>query len=196
MGGIVRLRPIRLMVWVYDMAMAVIAMYAGIILRLGNLNEIGDRHLVLGALLPFAAATGISHIVMRTYRTSWRHASIADLTNILHTVSLAVLVYLPLSFVTTRLWLIPRSSVIMAWLILFLLMTGSRLIYRLFKEGRLFLARPSMSPGQVPILIVGGGTDAEILLRAFNHYAWNGSAIPGTGCGTRGSDRRATATRS
>lgn len=168
MAGIVNSRSVRVFVWLYDVAMSVVAMYAGLLFRLGSVHNFDERTLLSGALLPFAAATGIAHIVMRTYRTSWRHASITDLTNILHTVTLAVLAYLPLSFVTTRLGLIPRTSVVISWMVLFLLMAGSRLAYRLFKEGRLFFSRRPMSPGQVPILILGGSTDAEILLRSLD----------------------------
>ena len=53
-------------------------------------------------------------------------------------------------------------------------MAGSRVAYRLFCEGRLFFTRRPMTTGQVPILIDGGGTDAEIFLRsldAASHYS-------------------------
>jgi O-antigen biosynthesis protein WbqV len=84
-----------------------------------------------------------------------------------------MVVYLLLSFVVTRLNDIPRSSVIMAWMILILFMAGSRIAYRLSREGRLFLARPALKADQIPILIVGGGIDVEIFLRSLDaaaHY--------------------------
>lgn len=165
MAGIANSRNVRLLVFVYDVAMAVLALLLALWIRHGSLDEMDDRSLYLGGLLPFAAATAVSLLVMRTYRTSWRHASTADLTNIFYTVSLAVLIYLPLSFVVTRLDLIPRSSIIMVWMAMFLLMGGSRVAYRLYRERGLFFTRRPMLPHQVPILVVGGGTDAEILLR-------------------------------
>src|SRR5581483_11080062 len=97
-----------------------------------------------------------------------RHASTTDLTNIFYTVSLAVLIYLPVSFVVTRLDLIPRTSVILAWMVFFLFMAGSRIGYRLYRERGLFFARQPMLSHQVPILIVGGGMDAELLLRSLS----------------------------
>jgi O-antigen biosynthesis protein WbqV len=168
MPGITNSRNMRLLAFAYDVAMAPLAMYLALILRLGDFEDIGKRNVVLGALVPFALAVGVSLLVMRTYRTSWRHASTADLTNIVYAVSLAVLFYFPLSFVVTRLSHIPRSSVVMAWMILILLMAGSRVGYRLYREGALVFSRRPMSPNQVPILIVGGGTDAEILLRSLD----------------------------
>ena len=173
MVGIANSKRIRWVAFAYDVAVASVAMVAGIFLRLGTLNEIGTRNLFFGALIPFTLAAIISFLVMRTYRTSWRHASTADLTNIFYAVGLTMLVYLPISFVTTRLFLIPRTSVVIACIVLFLLMAGSRVAYRLFREGRLFFTRRPMHAGQVPILIVGGGQDAELFLRGLDrasHY--------------------------
>lgn len=176
MGGIVNSRSVRLVAFAYDVAMAVVALLIGLILRLGSLDSLDSldsRSLFLAGLIPFAFAAGASFLLMRTYRTSWRHASTADLTRIFYAVGLAVLIYLPISFVTTRLYLIPRTSVVMATIVLFLLMAGSRITYRLFREGRLFFMRRPMVASQVPILIVGGGVDAEIFLRSLDgasHY--------------------------
>lgn len=168
MIGIRNTRNVRLIVFAYDLGMSIVAMYAALVVRLGNLEKLGPDNLVFGALVPFCAAVAISLLVMRTYRTSWRHASTADLINIFYTVSLAVLIYLPLSFAATRLGSIPRSSVVVAWMVLFLLMAGSRVGYRLFRERALFFRRRPMLPTQVPILIVGGGTEAEIFLRSLD----------------------------
>ena len=166
----------RLTALVYDMAMAGLAMYAALILRLGTFegldnfslvgpfNGLDDYNLIFGAILPFVAAAGVSLLTLGTYRTSWRHASTADLTNIVKAATLAVLIYLPIGFVVNRLYLIPRTSIVLAWMVFLLLMAGSRIGYRLFREGHLFFERHPMAPGQVPILIVGGGVDAKILL--------------------------------
>jgi FlaA1/EpsC-like NDP-sugar epimerase len=174
--GIANTKNMWLIVLVYDMTMAGLAMYAALILRLGtfegldNINLVGsfnglhDSNLIFGAVLPFVAAAAVSLLILRTYRTSWRHASTTDLTNIVKAATLAALIYIPICFVVDRLNLIPRSSMILAWMVLLLLMAGSRIGYRLFREGHLFFERHPMMPGQVPILIVGGGVDAKILL--------------------------------
>jgi O-antigen biosynthesis protein WbqV len=164
---------LRLLAFAFDLALAELALVLALLLRHGSLHAIDFDSLVFGGILPFGLATAASLLVMRTYRTSWRHASTADLVNIFYTVLLAVLIYLPLSFTITRLSLIPRGSVILVSMVMFLMMTGSRVGYRLFKEGRLFFTRRPMSIGQVPILIVGGGVDADIFLRSLDrasHY--------------------------
>ncbi len=165
MAGIANTKSVRLFVFFYDITVSVIALVLALLLRHGTLVQMDARTLILGGLVPFGVATAASLLIMKTYRTSWRHASTADLTNIFYTVSLAVLFYLPISFTVTRLDLIPRTSIVMAWMVLFLLMAGSRIVYRLYRERGLFFSRRPMLPQQLPILIVGGGTDAEILLR-------------------------------
>src|SRR6266851_2290894 len=183
MTGIVNAKNMRLTALVYDMAMAGLAMYAALILRLGTFegldnyslvgafNGLDDYSLVFGAILPFVAAAAVSLLTLGTYRTSWLHASTADLTNIVKAVTLAVLIYMPIGFVVNRLYLIPRTSIVLAWMVFLLLMAGSRIGYRLFREGHLFFARHPMAPGQVPILIVGGGVDAKNLLLSLEDHA-------------------------
>ena len=184
--GIANATSMRLTVLVYDMVMAGLAMYAALILRLGafegldsislvgRFNGLDDFNLIYGAVLPFVAAAGASLLTLRTYRTSWRHASTADLTNIFKSATLAVLIYMPVCFVVNRLYFIPRTSMVLAWMVFLLLMAGSRIGYRLFREGHLFFERHAMMPGQVPILLVGGGVEAKILLlsldRASDYY--------------------------
>jgi len=168
MRGIANSKGMRVLVCAYDLLMAVVAMSLALVLRFGTLDALNNSNLYVGALIPFAAAAAIALVLMGTYRTSWRHASTTDLINIFYTVSLAVLIYFPLSFVVSRLYQIPRASVVLAWMALFLLMAGSRVSYRLFREGRLFLVRRPMAGSQIPILIIGGGTDAEILLRSLD----------------------------
>jgi FlaA1/EpsC-like NDP-sugar epimerase len=183
MTGVLNSKNMRLTALVYDMAMAGLAMYAALILRLGTFegldkyslvgtfNGLDDYNLVFGASLPFVVAAGASLLILGTYRTSWRHASTTDLTNIVKAATLAVLIYMPICFVVNRLDLIPRTSIVLAWMVFLLLMAGSRIGYRLFREGHLFFERHPMAPGQVPILIVGGGVDAKILLLSLEDHA-------------------------
>jgi len=169
MVGIANSKRVRLLVFGSDIAMSQLAMVIALVLRHGSLEAMDARSLFLGGLLPFGAASAASLLIMRTYRTSWRHASTVDLINIFYAVSLAVLIYLPISFVVTRLDLIPRTSLILAWMVLFLMMAGSRVGYRLYRERGLFFFRRPMLPHQVPILVLGAGADAEILLRGLEN---------------------------
>ncbi|MBN9088910.1 MAG: polysaccharide biosynthesis protein [Reyranella sp.] len=168
MGRFGNIRRKQMVAFVHDVAMAVIAVFVAVVFRFGTFDYLEERGLFSGAILPFTAAAAISLILLRNYRTSWRHVSTADLVTIVQTATLAVLIYLPLSFVTTRLSEIPRTFVVIAWVLFIVLMSGSRVAYRLFHERGLLFMRRSMQPGQVPVLLVGGGNNAEIFLRSLD----------------------------
>ena len=142
MRGIVSLRGKQLVAFTHDVMASVLAVFLSVAFRFGGFAYLEERGLYMGAIVPFTAAAIISILVLRTYRTSWRHTSTSDLITIVQTATLTALIYLPLSFVTTRLTEIPRSFVLIAWMIFFVLMAGSRVTYRLFLErGAFFLDR-------------------------------------------------------
>lgn len=168
MSGIANSKRMRLIAFGYDIVMALIAMFLALLLRYGNLSDVNTRNVLFGAVIPFTGAAAASFLVMKTYCTSWRHASTTDLVTIFYTTGLAVLFYLPASFVVNRLSEIPRTSIVLAWMILLLLMGGSRLGYRLYRERHFFLIRRPMSAGQLPILVIGDGNATELFLRSLD----------------------------
>src|SRR5476649_2516626 len=101
MAGIANSKSTRLVAFLYDVAMAAIAVLIAVVFRFGSFDRLDLRSLLLGAVIPFTAAAAVSLLIMRTYRTSWRHASTADLIAIVQAVTLATVLYVPLSFVTT-----------------------------------------------------------------------------------------------
>jgi O-antigen biosynthesis protein WbqV len=168
MGRFGSIRSRQIIAFVHDVAMAVIAVFVAVVFRFGSFDSLEEHGLFSGAIVPFTAGATIALILLRTYRTSWRHASTADLVTIVQTATLAVLIYLPLSFVTTRLSEIPRTFVLIAWVLFFVLMSGSRVAYRLSHERSMLFVRRSRRPGQMPVLVIGGGTNAEIFLRSLD----------------------------
>ena len=95
------------------------------------------------------------------YRGLWRFASLPDLKRLLRAVGLAALL-VPAILILGRIGaLVPRSVLLLDPLLLVTLMGGSRLLYRLWREHRLSLA----GTDAVPVLVVGAGTAADMLLR-------------------------------
>ncbi len=161
----------RLVVFLYDVAMAALSVFLALTFRLGDLRDLADDdRRFISAIIPFTATAALSFLITRTYRISWRHASTTDLMLIIRAVTLAVFIYLLLSFVATRLATIPRSFVILSWMILIFLMAGSRVAYRMFRERQFLFVRRAMKSHQTPILIVGGGGDAELFLRSLDGH--------------------------
>ncbi|MBW8328795.1 MAG: polysaccharide biosynthesis protein [Thiobacillus sp.] len=96
------------------------------------------------------------------YRGIWRFASLPDLKRIVLAVGLAALL-IPLVLILFRVSaVVPRSVLILDPLLLIILMGGSRLAYRAWKEHRLASV---LHPDSKPVLVAGAGSAADFLLR-------------------------------
>ena len=97
------------------------------------------------------------------YRGLWRYASLPDLQRILAAVGIgAVAVPALLALLRTGTQ-VPRSVYLLTPLLLVSAMSGSRLLYRAWREGRLLgLVR---HPEASPVLVLGAGSAASALLR-------------------------------
>jgi FlaA1/EpsC-like NDP-sugar epimerase len=96
------------------------------------------------------------------YRGIWRFASLPDLKRILLGVGIAALL-IPLVLILFRVsMVVPRSVLILDPLLLLMMMGGSRLAYRAWKEHRLASV---LHPGSKPVLVAGAGSAADLLLR-------------------------------
>ncbi|MEQ1591159.1 MAG: nucleoside-diphosphate sugar epimerase/dehydratase [Thiobacillaceae bacterium] len=96
------------------------------------------------------------------YRGIWRFASLPDLKRIMLAVGLAALM-IPLGLFVFRISsVVPRSVLILDPLLLILLMGGSRLAYRAWKEHRM---SGMLHLNSKPVLVAGAGSAADFLLR-------------------------------
>ncbi|MES9943507.1 MAG: nucleoside-diphosphate sugar epimerase/dehydratase [Candidatus Thiodiazotropha sp.] len=93
------------------------------------------------------------------YRGIWRFASLPDIVRILKAVAVGTVVSVALLFIFTRAGGVPRSVPVIHAILLVMLLSGPRLIYRLLKDHRL-----DLSPGK-RVLIVGSGKAGEMLAR-------------------------------
>lgn len=159
--------PRTLLALVHDAVAVVLAWLAAYWLRF-NL-DISPQHwqtalsispwLVLGYALVFRLA-GL-------YRGIWRYASLDDLKRILLAVGVAALIAgaaLPM----IQAGLVPRSVLILHPLLLAGVMCGSRLLFRAWKEHRLY--GPLNLAGK-PVLVLGAGDAATDLLRELTRSA-------------------------
>lgn len=96
------------------------------------------------------------------YRGIWRFASLPDLKRIVLAVGIAALL-IPLVLILFRVSaVVPRSVLILDPLLLVIVMGGSRLAYRAWKEHRL---GGMLHPDSKPVLVAGAGSAADFLLR-------------------------------
>ena len=125
--------------YLHDIFVTVICFNLSIFLRLGyEFSSIPNSIIIYGTIL----ITIIGAIVYRfigLYKGIWRYASINDLINIVKASSITIATFLILMFAITRLDNFPRSVLFINWFVLIMSLSGSRAIYRLYKDKNLFL---------------------------------------------------------
>lgn len=153
-------------VYTHDVFMAAASFLVALYLRLGNyMFTMPQSWLVVNTVLFTVCAAAVFR-VMGLYRGLWRFASLNDLLAITRAVLATMLVYVPLTFVVTRLDQWPRSLVVIQALVLMVMIGAPRFAYRLFKDGRLDLRRSTEK--RVPTLLIGSGSGAEMFVRAMD----------------------------
>ena len=101
------------------------------------------------------------------YRGLWRYASLTDLRRILVAAGLGALAVAMLVLLLQRAY-VPRSVVVLYPILLAGLMSGSRIAYRAWKEGR--LARLA-ADGSKRVIVLGAGVAGANLLKSLGHSA-------------------------
>ena len=149
----------------HDIFMASISLPLSLWLRMGDsINTVPTEFIVQSTVL-FAVILTCVFWPMGLYRGIWRYASMNDLITITKAVSLAVLIFVPILFITSRAEFLPRSLPLINWFVLMALLGGPRFLYRLVKDRHFELTvDPTSKPG-VPVLLVGAGDEAEAFIR-------------------------------
>jgi FlaA1/EpsC-like NDP-sugar epimerase len=155
-----------LLAFAHDLAMAALSFGIALYLRLGDdvLRYEPQRTLLYGVC--FTAIAGVVFLLTGLYRGIWRYASLPDLFNITRAVTVTVLIFLPVMFVLTRLETLPRSILLINWLVLIALLGGPRLGYRLFKDRGLdHMLERTIPPQIVYVLLISGRDGADTFIR-------------------------------
>lgn len=150
---------------VHDLVVAAIAFPSALYLRL---DSFGIDHFGLGPffsmLAAFVALAAIAFRSQRMYDGIWRYASVDDLIAIARGVTLLVVAFTLGLFLFNRLEGFPRSTPVILWGILLLLLGGPRFVYRFLKDRRFSLR--DADDRTVPVLLIGAGDAADLFLRA------------------------------
>ena len=146
----------------HDAAAAALAWWGAYWLRF-NLDIPADY--AAGMLRALAWVVPVQAVVffgMGLYRGIWRYASLPDVRRIVTAVAVAALAVPAVLFMVGRMEWVPRSVLILDPIFLCLVMGGSRLAYRAWKEKRL---HGLVGPQIFPVLVLGAGDEAEALIR-------------------------------
>jgi FlaA1/EpsC-like NDP-sugar epimerase len=153
----------RLLAFAHDLAAAAAAWLAAFWLRF-NLDVPPEFEDVALSRLPWVIAVYAPiFLAAGLYRGLWRFASLPDLRRILIAAGLGSLA-VPALLAFLRIGAeVPRSVYLIAPMLLVIAMGGSRLAYRAWKERHLFAI--VRHPEANPVLVLGAGTAASMLLR-------------------------------
>ena len=113
----------------------------------------------------FTVVAAVSFWAFGLYRGIWYYASFNDIVAILKAVSIATLVFLPILFAMNRLDALPRSVLVINWILLVVMLAGPRFLYRLLKDGDLTSAFKRHDPNQIPVLVAGISDAADTFIR-------------------------------
>jgi O-antigen biosynthesis protein WbqV len=158
-----KVRLIRVLGALYDFACAMIVVPLAYWVRISEVPEFSASILVLSgslavALLVFSYLYGLN-------QGSWRYASIEDLFGIIQSIVTSMIIALLITFVVSRLELVPRTVPLIAMAMLLMMMSGPRVLYRIYKDR--FLQRVLIrSPRGEPVLVLGYTDEVDSFLRA------------------------------
>jgi FlaA1/EpsC-like NDP-sugar epimerase len=175
----------RLVVFLHDVLAAALAWIGAFWLRF-NFDPPPEYQALMLERLPWVVA--IHTVVfwsLGLYRGMWRYASLPDLQRIVVAVGIASLaVPALLSFLRLG-FPVPRTVYVLTPLLLGVVMGGSRLAYRAWREGRLMplIAKPKATP----VLVLGaGGTGAALLRDLAGSPQWRVVGLLDDDAGKRG----------
>ena len=149
----------------HDVIMAGVAFISSLYLRLGSDFYFQTQGFLIESTLIFTAVCGIVFVRMHLYRGIWRYASLDDFLAIAKAVSLAILIFALAMFVLTRLESVPRSVLVITWLLLICLLGGPRLFYRILKDRGIFGLLDSGGLNRIPVIVVGTDDTTDAFLR-------------------------------
>jgi FlaA1/EpsC-like NDP-sugar epimerase len=156
-----------LLAFLHDVVMAALSFGIAFYLRLGDdVLRYEPLRLTVFYGATFTGIAAAVFLVTGLYRGIWRYASLPDLFNIAKAATLAVLIFLPVTFIVTRLETLPRSTLFINWMVLIALLGGPRLGYRLFKDRGLdHIMERSGGAQAVPVLLISTRDGADTFIR-------------------------------
>jgi len=157
--------PRALFAFLHDVVMAAASFALALYLRLGDEMLAREPRLMLLYGIAFTLIAAAVFLVTGLYRGIWRYASLPDLFNIARAAALTELVFLPVMFLFTRLETLPRSVLLIDWLVLVALLGGPRLGYRLFKDRGLDHMLERGRNASVPVLLISTKDGADTFIR-------------------------------
>ena len=158
-----RTHLVRGAVVVHDLLAVGTAMVIGLTLRLGGLP---GSDFALPIVL-YMAIAGLLGYIFGLNGGVWRYASLSDIEAVIKTATISVFAFALALFLFNRLDMFPRAAIVATWGATILLLSGSRLAYRLLRNHRSRVR----SDDRRNVLLLGATANAENFLKAVSERA-------------------------
>ncbi len=159
------MNPRRSLAFVHDVLAAGIAWSVAYLLRFNFDVPALYAEALMRDLLPVVALNAAVFYWFGLYRGVWRFASLPDLRRIVLAVGTSALAVAMLFLLWQPQPQVPRSVLVLGPILLLLLLAGSRILYRAWKEGHFNSLRSLESKY---VIVLGGGQAAEQLVRSLS----------------------------
>ena len=154
-----------ILILTHDLIMAGLAFILSLYLRLGSdLWDYPAQVVELGLTL-FVGTAFVVFLFVRLDRSVWRYSSFGDLTSILRAVAIVISGFLAVQFVVTRLEDLPRSFLVINFLMFSGLLALPRFGYRVLKDGAFDALFERERGDRVPVLLIGAGDGTDLFAR-------------------------------
>ena len=152
----------------HDAVMGMAALLLSLALRLNSAIFAYNLPEYLVAAVGFGLIVSVTGFLFGMNRGVWRYASLPDLVAIVKAASIAVLVFVALHFLVVRLEMIPRSSILIAWAFLVILLAAPRVGYRVYRNAR--EAQRTRGRPMRRALLVGATDAADLFLKSIREH--------------------------
>ena len=154
-----------ILILAHDTILAALSFPLALYLRLGeDIVHWPDQVVEIGAAVFTATALAV-FLAFRLDSAVWRYTSIGDLARIFRAVAVIIAAFLAIQFVVTRLDDLPRSFLLIEFVLLSGLLIIPRVGYRLTKDGTLSALLERNAQDRVPVVLVGAGDGADLFIR-------------------------------
>ncbi|MDB2415242.1 hypothetical protein N9W34_05670, partial [Rickettsiales bacterium] len=117
----------------HDVVMAALSFAVAMYLRIGDMPHPIYQDLPNLTVL-FAGICACVFWYCGLYKGMWRYASLQDMVAIAKSVTLSILIFIPLLFIITRLENFPRSMLVINAMVLMIFLGAPRVLYRILKD--------------------------------------------------------------
>ena len=165
-------RPRKLLLLFIDIILCTLSIFVSHLLRWGgNIPEdYIDLHFKF--LFPFLIIRAAVFIGFKFYSRFWEYSTIEDLIQIIKAVILGSVVAISLIFIYDRSLELSRSVMFIDILLLIIMLGGSRLLWRLWRERKRLLEN-NINPKSIHTLILGAGNTGAQLVTYLRRFAPN-----------------------